>query len=521
LVANEIIEQYQRGRRDFSSENLSGQEFFASALADSHPEFFRSKLSELYATGAPVAHRAIRGPALDGASFRSAVMVDCGLTRASLLGADLSSADGRFSKLGRANLRNANLEGADLRHANLNSCDLTGANLAGARLDHASMERAVLDGADLTNASLSGAQLRHCILRRLNVRGASLDHVSFEGSRIEDSCVDESDLRFASFVGTKVDRTKFASCSFSDAHVRAAYVRHSEFVSCNFSRAHLTQANFENCDLVDVRFSSAHLVSCRFAKSLIRSPRLDGALVRDLRLETSSIEDVTISATSFSGTDLTPLLNTRIAHQGFSSVDYQSVAMTLLSNPCHPLKIDPHPALRRFLENCGMSKVAVMYLIDSIRSLDPTQLRSLMQSTFISYGAPDEEFATKLNADLEKNGVTTFFFPFDAEFGKKLHTTMRQVDDYDRIILICSAQSLQRRGVQYEIEKVLEREAREGGQSLLIPISIDAFVFGEWAPDRKELKQEILNRVVADFSVPEKYDDQMHRLLQALRKQQA
>lgn len=142
-----------------------------------------------------------------------------------------------------------------------------------------------------------------------------------------------------------------------------------------------------------------------------------------------------------------------------------------------------------------------------------------MQSTFISYGAPDENFANRLNSDLEKNGVTTFFFPFDAVFGEKLHSTMRRVDDYDRIILICSAQSLHRKGVQNEIEKVLEREAREGGSSLLIPITIDNYIFEDWAPVRPALKGEILNRVVADFRNNDSYKDQLHRLLRALRKE--
>jgi len=42
----------------------------------------------------------------------------------------------------------------------------------------------------------------------------------------------------------------------------------------------------------------------------------------------------------------------------------------------------------------------------------------LLQSTFISYGGPDEAFARKLNDALEKRGVITFFFKDDAPPGE-------------------------------------------------------------------------------------------------------
>ena len=141
-----------------------------------------------------------------------------------------------------------------------------------------------------------------------------------------------------------------------------------------------------------------------------------------------------------------------------------------------------------------------------------------MSSTFISYGGPDEEFAKKLNSDLTKYGVNTFFFPLDANFGEKLHSTMHRINDYDRTILVCSKDSLDRPGLLYELEKTIEREVREGGKSFLIPIALDDYVFSEWKPEREHLRSEILNRVVADFTGKENYEKQLHRLLQSLDK---
>lgn len=244
------------------------------------------------------------------------------------------------------------------------------------------------------------------------------------------------------------------------------------------------------------RLPHAHVANSTFSNSVLRALYLDGSRVDLLKLPGTLLESSVLSATTITNTDLWPFIESSPRHQGQSSLDYQSVAKTIAEKPSHPSKSDPYPSLRRFLENSGMPSVAATYLIESIRSLDADNLRSPMQSTFISYGGPDESFAMRLNADLEKNGVTTFFFPFDAVFGEKLHSTMRRVDEYDRVILVCSAQSLHRKGVQNEIEKVLEREAREGGSSLLIPIAIDDYVFSDWEPVRRALRQEILSRVV-------------------------
>jgi hypothetical protein len=141
-----------------------------------------------------------------------------------------------------------------------------------------------------------------------------------------------------------------------------------------------------------------------------------------------------------------------------------------------------------------------------------------MSRTFISYGGPDIAFAEKLNNDLRKCGVITFFSPANAVFGEKLHATMRQVDNYDRVILICSKRSLDRPGLQYELEKTIEREARDGGKSYLIPIILDNYLFNEWRPELAHLRDEVINRVVADFTEDKNYNHQFQRLLNALKK---
>jgi hypothetical protein len=155
--------------------------------------------------------------------------------------------------------------------------------------------------------------------------------------------------------------------------------------------------------------------------------------------------------------------------------------------------------LERFLMRSGMPEVFMRYSIDSARSLDPGLLFSLMHSTFISYGGPDTTFARKLRDALLRNGVRTYLFGDDAVPGELLHRVMRDgISSHDRVVLVCSRASLDRSGVQNEIELTLGREARDGGVSYLIPVILDDYVFG-WTPARAHLAQALRERVVADF----------------------
>jgi hypothetical protein len=125
---------------------------------------------------------------------------------------------------------------------------------------------------------------------------------------------------------------------------------------------------------------------------------------------------------------------------------------------------------------------------------------SQFQSVFISYGGPDTAFAERLHKALRRRGINAFIFSKDAVPGQRLHRLMRQgINEYDRVVLVCSRNSLDRAGVLNEIEETLEREAREGGLSLLLPITLDAYLFDEWNPGRPDVAQAVRARVAARF----------------------
>ena len=166
-------------------------------------------------------------------------------------------------------------------------------------------------------------------------------------------------------------------------------------------------------------------------------------------------------------------------------------------------------------------------LIDAFRAhgfpLRIVEEEDLFQSAFISYGGPDEAFATELNNTLNGFGIKTWFFPIHSVPGDKLHRMMfAGINNHEKVVLICSKTSLTRPGVLNEIERVLEREAAEGGSAILIPVTVDDFVFTSWAPaDKKDLEMQLRSRVVVKLnrdSLADPNDKDLTRLRLALSR---
>ncbi len=116
-------------------------------------------------------------------------------------------------------------------------------------------------------------------------------------------------------------------------------------------------------------------------------------------------------------------------------------------------------------------------------------------SVAISYGGLDESVATQINIFLESHGVKTWFYPKNSLPGEKLHRMMTSmINQADRIILLCSRSSMHRSGILNELEQTLVREAKEGGSDLLIPITLDDYVFEEWKPKKPDHAIQIRSR---------------------------
>lgn len=122
LAADDLMTAYAKGKRDFTSHDLSLLNLAKATLAGAN--FHQSKLH-----------------------------------KANLQGANLFNADFGRASLNQAVLKNANLARAYLSHADLQGADLRGADLSYAYLSNANLRGANLCGADLTGAKISDEQL--------------------------------------------------------------------------------------------------------------------------------------------------------------------------------------------------------------------------------------------------------------------------------------------------------------------------------------------------------------------------
>ena len=178
-----------------------------------------------------------------------------------------------------------------------------------------------------------------------------------------------------------------------------------------------------------------------------------------------------------------------VKHSGPSSIDSRAVMKSYL-----------HPDLKRFMIDCDVPEVFATYMIDCARAIGEPLMRSLMQSTFISYGGPDEPFACRLYDTLRAHNVVAFFFPETGTVGERIDSEVfRRIQEHDRVLLVCSRKSLDRLGVVNEIQETLNREARDGGATYLLPIVLDDYVLTEWRKTHPILAERVGRRIIADF----------------------
>jgi hypothetical protein len=142
-------------------------------------------------------------------------------------------------------------------------------------------------------------------------------------------------------------------------------------------------------------------------------------------------------------------------------------------------------------------------------------------SCFISFSHHDQSFCERLYADLQANAVRVWYFPEDALMGRKVWGQIDQsIRIYDKLVVVCSKNSLQSSPVLREIERALQREDREG-TDVLFPIRIDNHIFEHWQHPRKA---DVIAKVVGDFSGWDKdaakYAASFRKLMKALQPEE-
>ena len=161
-----------------------------------------------------------------------------------------------------------------------------------------------------------------------------------------------------------------------------------------------------------------------------------------------------------------------------------------------------------FLRGCGLPERLIDYL--------PSLLIEAMQfySCFISYSSKDQEFADRLNADLQNKGIRCWFAPHDLPIGAK---TWDHIDAAirlrDKLLLILSENAIASDWVEDEVSKAFAEERRRG-QTVLFPVRLDDTVFDTDEAWALKLRDQ---RNIGDFTRWKEHDPYQKSLERVVR----
>ena len=305
----------------------------------------------------------------------------------------------------------------DLRGADLLGRDLSGFDLHDADLSQCDLRRAKLVGANLTGASLRKADLTEAILQDAKLAGADLS----------DSTLNLADLR---------------SSDLSGADLRAG-------------RA--SQTCFDECQLVSADLRGIKLSAASLRGACLKRANLCGATLRGTALERADFDSAVFGWTVLGDLDVRPARGLHLAqHEGPSTV---GVDTAYRSNGQIP---------EAFLRGCGVPHS----FVDFANALGSKPAPA--PSCFISYSSTDQGLASQLYRDLQENGVRCWYAPESLRIGDRFESRIQEaIRECDRLLLIVSEKSLSSDWVAAEVDAALERESREPGRLILLPIRVD------------------------------------------------
>ncbi len=289
----------------------------------------------------------------------------------------------------------------------------------------------------------------------------------------------------------------------SRVDLRMANLIGANLIGANMSRAHLGVANLSGADLSGANLSVAHLSGANLSRA-----DLSGADLTRADMSKARLNDATLGGTLFFKTQLQGAegLDT-IRHFEASNLDH----FTISQSDSLPIS---------FLRGCGLPDL-IINNVDVLRG-DPVQF----YSCFISYSSEDQDFAERLHADLQEEGVRCWFAPQDREGGRKMVEQINEaIRVHDKLVLILSEASMESDWVEHEIREARQRE-REEDRQVLFPVSLTSYSdLQDWtlfdADEGRDLAREIREYYIPDFSDwkdHDAYQEAFDELISGLRE---
>lgn len=400
-----------------------------------------------------------------------------------------------YANLSHANILSTNFAEGVFYKTDFTKAKITGGNFSSCELTGSSFKASILDLSNFTRARLTQASLENVQITNGNFKEADLTNASLKNARITKGNFINANLRGADLSGATLGFADFTNADLSDANLADAKI-----LGGNFTSALLRQSDLSNALFFEVDLNDADLTQSRMGSTVIRNSTLCQ----------TQFDLCFLSLTSFYNCDLSKaqgLENT--LHSFPSSIGIDTVYKSAGNIPV------------AFLRKCGVPEDFIIYA----KSLKANPIE--FYSCFISFTEKDDAFSERLYNDMQAKGVRCWRWKEDAKWGRTLR---KEIDEavryYDKLVVICSKDSLNAPAVLEEIERALDKEdvlKRKGDEGeVLFPIRIDDHIFDGW---ESELKVRLTKKNIGDFrnwnSDPEKYRTSVERLVRDLNRPSA
>ena len=313
-----------------------------------------------------------------------------------------------------------------------------------------------------------------------------------------------------------------SEADLSRTDLRGAFFPATNLHNVNFIDSDLSGANFTGADLSGANLHKAGLIEAYFGSANLRRANLHKA-----RLLESNLTSADLGETNFTGTDLrrANLMFASLFQTIFVDVDFREMLNLQTVRHLGPSEISISTIYKskgnishKFLRDAGVPENFITYM----SSLTGKAFEYF--SAFISYTEADDAISKRLYADLQAAGLRVWRWREDAKWGAPIEKNIDQaVRIYDKLIVICSEDSLKAPAVIDEIDRALQKEHQlmKAGKTpeVLFPITIDDYIFDEW---EHYLKPKVIAKTVGDFrgwKDPKQYDKALERLIEALKQE--
>ena len=350
--------------------------------------------------------------------------------------------------------------------------------------------RADLRGAKLTEAQLAGVDFSGAALQC-----ADLSRAKLGGSNLQDVTAMESNFAGADLHAAIMNRADLNNAYILQAKLKASKLRAACLTWCNLSYSDLTDA-----DLSDAIMQSTQLWGTDLTRATLCGAHIAATIFGYAKLEQADFTDAGIDDAIFGHNDLSVAKGLEsVEHRGPSMIDIDTIYRSKGGIP------------EAFLRGVGAPEDFLTYM----KSLVGKAIE--FYSCFISYSSKDNDFAQRLHAGLQDQGVRCWFAPEDLKIGDKFRTRIGEsIRVYDKLMVILSENSIRSPWVEEEVEAAMEKE-RKQNKLVLFPIRLDDAVMETdeaWASNLRR------TRHIGDFRAwkdHDPYQKSFERLLRDLK----